>query len=387
MKTVLIISYSPLHTDPRIIRQIQALKQDYKIATIGYTQIKDNFIIYYPVKKPDKNSFIKKLFNFLSFLFNYKFYESRSLERNLDIKNVLAKNIITPDVIIANDWNGLYLASELKRYNNWSVKIYYDAHEYSPNDNISIIWRLFFRPVVVNTLKKCKKDIDIMSTVCDGIAREYEKFFKFPEGFVRIITNATEYNNNLKPTKIGGGDIIRIIHHGGALKKRKLELMIKMMEYLESNRYELTFMLVQSEPVYYNYLIKLSQKYKNIKFIEPVSFSEITKTLNNYDIGLFLLLPEIFNYKYALPNKLFEYIQARLAIAIGPSIEMVKIVERYNLGVYSEDFSPKSLAKSITKLMPAEIMEYKRNADKSAKELSAEENINMIKNIIKEIEK
>ena len=178
---------------------------------------------------------------------------------------------------------------------------------------------------------------------------------------------------------------IRLIHHGGAMKVRKLELMINMMKYLDPDRYELTLMLVQSEPAYYNYLIKVSQKYKNIKFIEPVSFSEITKTLNNFDIGIFLLLPEIFNYKYALPNKLFEYIQARLAIAIGPSIEMVKIVEHYNLGIYSENFSPKSLAKRIAQITPDEIMEYKRNADKYAKELSAEMNIKKIKDIVDEL--
>ena len=36
-KNILIISYSPLHRDPRILRQIQALKDDYKIQTVGWT--------------------------------------------------------------------------------------------------------------------------------------------------------------------------------------------------------------------------------------------------------------------------------------------------------------------------------------------------------------
>jgi len=163
--------------------------------------------------------------------------------------------------------------------------------------------------------------------------------------------------------------------------------MIKMMKYLDPDKYELTFMLVRSDLKYYNHLVQISKKYKNIKFIEPVNFSEITKTLNSYDLGLFLILPEIFNYKYALPNKLYEFIQARLAIVIGPSIEMVKIINRYNLGVYSEDFTPKSLAKTIVKLTPEKILEYKKNSDKHAKKLSAEENINKIRDIIAEVGK
>ena len=389
MKTILIISYSPLHSDPRILRQIKALKQGYKIATIGYTQIKDDSIIYYSIKMPERKSFTKKAFLLLSLLFNYKVYEKHSLEISLDFKNILFQSIITPDIIIANDWTGLYLASKLKSKNNWNAKIYFDAHEYAPKEiDNSIKWRLLMQPVITNALKKCKPDINIMSTVCDGIAREYERFFGFPDSFVRVITNAAEYNGSLKPTSIGmraEGEMIRLIHHGGAWKSRRLELMINMMNYLDPNRYELTFMLVKGDPEYYNYLIGLSKEIKNINFIDPVNFSKITETLNKYDIGVYILMPSNFNNKYALPNKLFEYIQARLVIAIGPSIEMVKIVERYNLGVYSEDFSPKSLAKCIAQITPEKIMEYKKNADKYAKELSAEENINMIRSIVAEL--
>jgi hypothetical protein len=388
LKTVLIISYSPLHRDPRILRQVQALKQDYKIATIGYTRINEDSIIYYPVKIPVKLSFGNKICLLFSFFFNYKVYEKNSLERVLDLQNILFQNIVTPDVIIANDWNGLYLASTLKSKYSWQAKIYFDAHEYSPKEfDNSIRWCLLIRPIIINVLKKCKTDINIMSAVCESVAREYERFFNFPDGFVRVVTNAAEYNSTLKPTEIGGGGgKIRLIHHGGAMKVRRLELMIKMMKYLDPERYDLTFMLVPSDKTYYKYLINLAEKYNNIHFIDPVDFSEITKILNGYDIGIFLLLPEIFNYKYALPNKLFEYVQARLAIAIGPSIEMVKIVEQYNLGVYSDDFSPKSFANRIAQLTAEEILEYKKNADKHARELSAEENIVNIRRMLKEIE-
>jgi len=194
-------------------------------------------------------------------------------------------------------------------------------------------------------------------------------------------------NNNqaaLKQNKIKF-DKIRLIHHGGAIKTRKLELMIEMMKFLTPDKYELTFMLVKSDLDYYNYLIQISKRYGNIKFIEPVCFSEITNTLNNYDIGIYILRPESYNDKYALPNKFFEFIQGRLAIAICPSIEMVRIIDRYNLGVYSKDFTPKSLAEAIAQLTNEKIMEYKENSEKYAKELSAEENMNKIREIITEL--
>jgi hypothetical protein len=107
--------------------------------------------------------------------------------------------------------------------------------------------------------------------------------------------------------------------------------MIKMMRYLDPEKYELTFMLVPLDQVYYDYLVKIFRKFKHIHFIDTVTFSEIPQTLNEYDLGIFLLEPKNFNY--GLPNKLFEFIQVRLAITIGHSIEMAKIIKLYDLGV------------------------------------------------------
>lgn len=388
MKTVLIICYNKLHIDPRVLRQIQALKQNYKILTIGYTQVNDNTIVYYPVRIPaHKRTLTQKLFLLLDLLINKVDTYEKILERDIDLEYILSQNIIAPDVIIANDLAGLYTASVLKSKNAWHAKIYFDAHEYFLNRyNASLKLCLIDKPIIIYALKKCKKDISAMSAVCEGIARKYESFFGFSAGFVSVITNAPEYDTMLKPTEVKEG-VVRLIHHGHAYKARKLELMIKMMKYLDARKYELTFMMIRDESDdYYDYLKKLSQNYKNIKFIEPVQFSDIVKTINNYDIGVYILKPDNFNQKYGLPNKFFEFIQARLAIAVGPSIEMVKVIDRYALGVYSEDFSPKSLANRIKQMTSEEIMLYKWNSDKCARDLSAESNINKIRQIIAELE-
>ena len=393
MIKILIISYSPLNSDPRVIRQIKALSNYYRIYTAGYTPVSDNSIVNYNIYFPleQKNNFLlikiarrlKKYYNCYSSLLKRNF--SNELSTILNINEISSQSIIDPNIIIANDWNGLYMASELKKIKNWNCKIYFDAHEYAPKElDSSLKWRLFQKRKIIWALRKCRDDISIMSTVCEGIAREYEKFFGFPHDFVKVITNASEYNTDLRPTEINN-DVIRLIHHGGASKVRKLELMVKMMKHLNRSRYELTFMLVKDKPDYYDYLVRISHKYRNIKFIAPVHFENITKTLNNYDIGLFLILPEHYNYKHCLPNKLFEFIQARLAIAIGPSVEMAKIVNDYKLGVVSKNFSPKSLARRIMQLTPEKIMKYKSNSNKNARYLSAEENIIKIRSIIDEL--
>ena len=147
------------------------------------------------------------------------------------------------------------------------------------------------------------------------------------------------------------------------------------MDYLDK-RYTLDLMLVivRSSKNYYNKLKKMAVRRKNVRFIPPVPYRNLIDYTNKYDIGIFLLPPTNFNLKYALPNKFFEFIQARLAIAIGPSIEMEKIVRKYDLGVVAKDFTPKAMAKEINKLSFDKIQYYKNQANKYAMELSSENN-------------
>ena len=89
---------------------------------------------------------------------------------------------------------------------------------------------------------------------------------------------------------------------------------------------------------------------------------------------MYLLPPTSFNTQHALPNKFFEFIQPRLAIAIGPSPEMAKIVEAHDCGVVARDFEPKSLANCLLKLDYNKINHYKCQSHRIARKLSAEQN-------------
>ena len=124
---------------------------------------------------------------------------------------------------------------------------------------------------------------------------------------------------------------------------------------------------------------------KNVRIIPPVSMQQIVPFTNHYDIGLFLCPPMNFNLRYALPNKLFEFIQARLTVAIGPNIEMKKVVEKYDCGLVASDFQPQTLAKALNALTVDKIMYYKEQAHKAALELNADTNQRRIRSIINEL--
>ena len=154
-------------------------------------------------------------------------------------------------------------------------------------------------------------------------------------------------------------------------KERGIEKMIETMDYVD-NRFTLDLMLIATwESDYYKELKAMAQTRNNVRIIPPVPFEEIVPFSTQYDIGFYILQPTCYNTKYALPNKFFEFIQARLALAIGPSPEMAKYLKTYNLGIVAPDFTPQSMAKALNTLTKEQILIYKENANKAAEILNA----------------
>jgi glycosyltransferase involved in cell wall biosynthesis len=376
MKKALILVLSNLRHDARVRRQLNALKDNYKTTIVcfeGDASPDYELIAIQPTKLTLLRKSIASVFLLLKFhsiaykiLHNYSFVAQRLADRRYD-------------VVIANDVETLPLAFEFKG----SPKVIFDAHEYAPRHfEDKKIWRLFFQDF--NTWL-CKKYIPLtaaMTTVGKGLAEEYKKHFHVSPV---VITNANNYVN-LSPSPMVDNKI-RLVHHGIATPSRKLELMIEMMNLLDE-RFTLDLILMvpgfasKKTRQYIDDLRRMAQTDPRINIIPPVSSSEVVATVHKYDIGVFLIPPINFNYRNTLPNKLFDFIQARLGVAIGPTPEMAQIVTQYNTGVVSKDFTPQSLALELNKLTKSDIENYKRNSGTAAGELNAEANAKKMNEIV-----
>lgn len=359
MKNILIISFSNISKDPRVLRQIEYFSEKYTTTVIGFSNPKLKNITFVEINQEKKNFywFLKLI------LLLFGFYELYYLLKKEVIQIKKKQYLINkPDVIIANDYDTLKIALTFKNSDNILV---FDSHEYSPEENTdSLKWKLLMKNYIDSNIKKYAKQAEIMVTVSYRIIEKYKSAYNLNP---ILLTNAPFYfSNNIKQCS---KDKIQIIHHGLALESRKIENMIFMMDYLD-DRFILDLMLVPNKLEYYNYLQKLCENRKNVNIIKPVNFQEIIRFSTQYDVGLFLLEPTNFNYEYALPNKFFEYIASNLAIAIGPSKEMLRILNKYDLGIASESFEPEDLAKKIAELDENKINHFKANSKKAFKELS-----------------
>jgi hypothetical protein len=223
-------------------------------------------------------------------------------------------------------------------------------------------------PWALAVCKRYLPQVQAVTTVCDGIADAYEELCGVHPA---VITNATEFRDLTPQFRQDGRDPIRLVHHGAAIPSRRLEAMVEMMRSLDS-RFHLTFFLT-GNPAYRKRLASLAKNLP-VEFRDPVAMNLLPETLNEFDIGLFLLPPTNFNYQHALPNKLFEFIQARLGVGISPSPEMARVVNQIECGVIALDFTPQALAQCLQSLNHDVINGFKAKAHAGAKHFHADRN-------------
>lgn len=269
------------------------------------------------------------------------------------------------DLVVANEARALPVAHHVAGQS----PVWGDMHEWAPEERVQVLsWRLLVKPFMTYVCRKYLPRTQSVTVVNDSIARLYEQDFGCPTATVR---NARPLED-LRPSA-QDSDVIRLVHSGAAVPGRNLEGMIEAVNKL-GDGYSLDFYLVPARDGgrYLRALQSLPSGKSRVTFHPPVTPDELPGVLNRYDVGIYTLPPQTRNQELMLPNKFFDFVQARLAIVFGPSPETSGLIKQHSLGVVTEDFSPDSLAESISKLTRQDISAYKANVHSAAKLLSSE---------------
>lgn len=378
-----IVSLSDLARDGRVLRQIDAAAAaGYAVAVVGWGQPGlvplPAGVAFHPVAPvrlgPAARAAqaLRLLLGRLSSSWYVRWYWRKP-------DHVAARDAIVaarPDLIHANEAIGLPAALAAANVlgrdfaGHVAIPVLFDAHEYSP-DRLphGTLTRFLAQPFYTWLIRTLAPRAGAMTSVADGIAARYREEFGLAPVVIR---NCPRYEAlPFVPTDPAR---IRLAHHGVARRARRLADMIAVVAACDE-RFVLDFMLVESDPGYVDDLRDQADKLApgRVTFSTPVAPAAIAATLNaRADIGLFLLPPVDFSYRYALPNKLFEFIMAGLAVAIGPSPEMARVVAAHGCGVIADDFAPATLASRLSALSAAEIDACKRRSLEAARSLNAE---------------
>ena len=368
--------FSDLAREPRVHRQLAALRGRHRLIGIGTAPPAFDDVEFIPVKlgaRKTPAARVRTAAQLLGGRFEQYYWD-------LPHVRALAEQLqrIRADVIIAHDVDTLPAVVRHAK----GARILYDAHDYAPRQfEDRLYFRLFFQRYVTYLTNTYAPRTDRMITVCGGLADEFHR-----EAGVRaeVITNARDYVE-LAPRLRSAADPIRLVHHGAAIRSRRIERMIEAMGHLDA-RFQLDLLLVENSPGYVDELRRLAARYPNVAIRPAVPMLELAQALNErYDVGVFHLEPVNFNYRNALPNKLFDYLQARLAVVVSPSVEMARLVEETGCGVVARDFTVRAFADAIAGLTHDRINAFKQRAHAAARPKSSEPNIERIRQLVGEL--
>lgn len=357
---LLILSFSDISSDARVLKQVTLFADQYDVTTYGYGPQPDPRVRHLRL---DDSQGIRRWSRTDVLLRRYQkmYWEQAAVSAALAALEGLDRF----DAVIANDIDTVGLALALQPRHG----VHVDIHEYAPKQNEELLmWRLFDAPFVTWMCRTFLPQAASMTTVGGGLAREYKRVFNLDAD---IVTNATPYTD-LAPTEVTTP--IRLVHSGAGLRNRRLEVFIDAVIATTSD-VTLDLYLMANHPSYIEELRQRASVSDRIRVLPGLPYQELVTGLNQYDVGLAVLAPTNFNLAWCLPNKFFDYVQARLGLIIGPSPEMSQILTERGLGEVSKDFSSSALTAALNNLTLDQVRSWKENAHLAAHDLAAETQI------------
>jgi glycosyltransferase involved in cell wall biosynthesis len=272
------------------------------------------------------------------------------------------------DLWLANDWSTLPIAQRLAM--DQGVPFAYDTHELAVDEYAERwAWRLLQRPVIAAIEGTAMREAAFVSCVSEGIARRLAQFYKLGEVPLAVRNMPAYESAGFQPT----GERVRVLYHGLVSPGRGLEACIESVP-LWRPEFSLTIRGPGS-PEYLAHLAGIAREHgvtDRVTFAQAIPMVELVRSAAEHDVGLFALPSHSLQNVYALPNKLFEYIMAGLALCVSDLPEMARILKERDLGLLIEAVTPQAIAAGINCLDRSTIDKYKRNALAAARELNWE---------------
>jgi len=369
-----------------VISVINDLVTDQRLLRIARTLVDDGYSVHIIGRKlPNSLSLSDVVFTYHRFrmvftkgpLF-YAFFNLRLLVNLLLIRKPALLYSIDLDTLAANS-----IASRMR-----GIPLVYDSHEYFTEvpelvgrNRVKKFWEFIERrylPAVKHAI-----------TVSNSIAAEYLQ--KYGVSFITVRNVPEERKQEkLEPVyPVSDDKEYRIIYQGALNLGRGIELMIRSMQFQEEG-----LLYIAGDGDITRDLQKLCDDLDlndRVIFAGRLSPVELQSLTMACDLGLSLEEDMGLSYRMSLPNKIFDYVQARIPVICSDLPEMKKLVSSYGIGEMLEKREPEELAIQIKRLLAKnkEGVELRQNLEKAAHELNWENEkgklVELIRNAIPDV--
>lgn len=253
------------------------------------------------------------------------------------------------DILLANDLDTLpanYLCSRLR-----GKTLVYDSHEYFTEVPELInrkrtrnIWKWFEKKIVPKLI--------YVFTVSDSLAAGYMKLYNIKFEVIRNVPFRFKSGFEQSAIKADYSDSKQIIYQGALNKGRGIEKIIRAMKYVKGA----VFLIAGDGDI----SAKLRELAHNegvddrVVFQGRIPAEELPAVTVSCHLGISFEEDMGLSYRYSLPNKIFDYIQAEIPVLCSGLDEQRKLVEKYNIGICVRESGPEELAEIIQKMLSDE---------------------------------
>lgn len=362
---IIVLVSNDLSTDQRVRKMCNSLlKLGFEIELVGR---------YLPDSKPILRPYKTKR---LKFWFNKGGLFYASLNIRLFFYLLFKKF----DCIHANDLDTLlpaWLISKLK-----NKHLVYDTHEIFTE--VPEIQNRWVKKVWVSLENRLFPKLQNVITVNHSVADFYKN--KFNRNDIKVIRNIPEKLTTLnklsrKSLGLPEDKFILIIQGTGINVDRGTEEVLEALKYLD----RILLLIVGSGGAIsrLNKIAKKNNLQEKVKFIPRLSYEKMMQYTMNADLGITVDKPTSLNYKFSLPNKIFDYIRAGIPVLASNLVEVTHIVNKYKIGAIIHQVTPKIIAVAIEKFRDGSIdkAEMQANLKKASEELYWEQDAKVLETI------
>jgi glycosyltransferase involved in cell wall biosynthesis len=373
---ILSISFSDINRDARVLRQIEVLAELGEVTTLGYGTK--------PAVATEHLELDESAFSLpqtpsgvaLLALHLFTVVELRAPAVKAGLKVVGDRRY---DLIVANEARAMAFADKIAH----GTPILADMHEWAPEERAQVLqWRLLVKPFMTHQCKKYLSKMSAVTVVNDSIGKLYKEHFGIDTHTVR---NAGAFKDK-QPSEMQPGRI-RLVHSGVAIPGRNLETLIEAVKQLPE-KYTLDLYLVPGRDGG-KYLASIRELIgaddKRITIHPPVKPTELVDTLNAYDLGIYSLPPLTPNHRLMLPNKIFDFVQARLGVVFATAVETDRLITEHGFGAIAPDASVAAMRDTLANLDEDQVRQFKQNAHKAAGVLNSAEDSATVRRVAGEL--
>ncbi|MCF6268825.1 MAG: glycosyltransferase [Melioribacteraceae bacterium] len=263
------------------------------------------------------------------------------------------------------------------------AKLYYNSREF-----YAFLAGLRSKPKTQSVIRMLEKffikKVDAVLVTGEGDAEFLQNYYGIKNTVVirnlPVSQKATEPIDFHKTLNIPTANRI-LLYQGVILEGRGFEPLMKAMTKVENCN-----LIVLGTGVFKTKYEKLAIELgieKRLHFLGNIEQSELINYTAGADIGVSLIENISKSYYYALPNKLFEYIMAKIPVLVSDLPQMKKIVCDYNVGRFATLENKKDLENVLSEMIADKdkIEIYKRNAVEASQELNWQMEFEKVKHL------